>query len=138
MLSHTESRGFKVSFSVIKDDKAYPSPVGMPCRVNGYLRVFFGRNAQFYPSPLVSGFPSAASRTLPLPRLIQIYKNFRNLWGRVWGKNAPHTKKRPTISRKALNFLGVPKGIKFYDDFGCYYTRLDNIFKRHTRKYTHI
>jgi len=59
----------------------------------------------------VSGSSSSASRTLPLPRLTQIYKTFRNLWGRVWGNNAPHTKKGLRFYSKSLNFLGVPKGI---------------------------
>jgi len=39
--------------------------------------------------------------------------NFPNLWGRVWGKNAPHTKKGLRFYSKSLNFLGVPKGIIF-------------------------
>ena len=38
---------------------------------------------------------------------------YEKLWGRVWGNNAPHTKKGLRFYSKSLNFFGVPKGINF-------------------------
>ena len=99
-------------------EKAYPAPVGMPFVICRYAYKKCGyrmeRRSWFHSSPQVGGSCPAALRPLPLPHLTQIYKTFQNLWGRAWGRNAPHTKKGLRFYSKPLNFLGVPKGIFLY------------------------